>query len=155
VTTVITATAGLLCLALAAIMRWKVPDFRYGPVVQIGLIITGSVGIANTFAGHWIRGAITWASSLISKIFGHFVGTAAPWLLALILAAIVVFDVIKMVRDKSELIGDAAGSSSIASFLLPLTAGAIPGVVGATIAGGIAAISNGVGAVVMSAFGMR
>lgn len=154
-TTFITATAGVLCLVLAFLMWWKVPDFKFGPVIQVGLLITGSVGVAPTFAGRWIRGVINWISSGISRLAGVAVGVAVPWLLALIFAAVVIFELIKMFKEKSKLIADASGQVGISAFMLPLVAGAIPGVVGATIVGGIAAISYGVGTVVMSAFGMR
>jgi hypothetical protein len=155
VTTTITATIGLLCLALAFIMWWKVPDFKFGPIIQIALIITGSVGIANTFAGQWIRGVVGWVSRAIGSLFGMAFGVAVPWILALIFAAVVIFELIKMGKEKSKLIADASGQVGVSAFLLPLVASAIPGVVGATIVGGLAAISRGVGTVVAAGFGLR
>jgi hypothetical protein len=152
---VVSVGLGVLCLALAFIMWWKVPDFKFGPVIQVALLITGSVGISNTFVGHWVRRTVAWVSNGLSRLAGHAVGVTVPWLLGLLVAAVVVFELAKMIKEKAKLIDDASGTVGVSAFLLPLTASAIPGPVGAWLVGGIAAICSGVTTLVASAFGMR
>ena len=67
--TVVSAGAGLICLAIAAALWF--PGHRRMPRTTLALVITGYVWLLDTRPGLWLRDAISWTA----RGLGHLIGS--------------------------------------------------------------------------------
>lgn len=138
----VSALAALICLAIAALL-WVVAEKRAAVAIVL-LILAGATGIAGTKVGGWINTGVTWADHGIGGLIGMLTGVVFGFLLAIAVAFIFVHDLVGLIRDlfrKRD--GNVENRTVVAAALVPFTAAAIPGTVGAlmvTIVGFLASL---------------
>jgi hypothetical protein len=66
--TFVSTGAGLICIAIAAVLWF--PGHRRLPRTTLALVITGYVWLLNTRPGAWIREAISWAARELGRLVG-------------------------------------------------------------------------------------
>jgi hypothetical protein len=153
-THVASGTVGVLCL-LIAVLLWVVAE-KKAAVAIVCLILAGAFMIAGTLVGGWIHTGVDWADGMMGHVIGWVTGAVIGFGLAVVLAFIYGHDLWVLIRQllrKRD--GDVKNRTAIAAGLLPFTASAIPGPVGAAVVAGIAAIASIPAAIIGFLFGIH
>lgn len=127
---VVSVAASLVCLAIA-ILLWVVAEKKASLAIVL-LILAGATGIAGTMIGGLVHTGVTWADHALGGAIGMITGVVLGFLLALAFAFIFVHDLVGLIRDLiRRRDGNVENRTVVAAVLVPFTAAAIPGSVGA------------------------
>ena len=150
---VVSVVTGVVCLGIAAVL-WLVVRDSVRPAQAKAwldrgitlLVLAGTVGIAGTKLGGWIRTGVGWATSHLGQFIGSLTGTAVVFL-----AAVFVF-VVVVVHLVTAKVGRGTLAAAVVS---PLTVASIPGPFGAAALTAMSVVAGAVGAGVAGLFGLR
>jgi hypothetical protein len=135
------ASLGLLCLLIAAIMWW-VAD-RYRPRVVVVLVLAGMTGIVGSGFARGLHHGAVYTDNAMGRFLGQYTGASIVGLVAILALA---FVVIGLGKDK------VTGKTIFAAMLVPVTVAMIPGTVGQVGVAATSALASAVGSVASALF---
>ncbi len=118
-TTAVSATVGLLCLIAAALI-WTVGQ-KHTPRLVVVLTFVGTLGIANTVMGGWLRSAVGWVDDITGQLTGALTGAVIVGLIGMVAFYVLIVHVWKR---------NITTKTLIVAAVAPLAVTSIPGVVG-------------------------
>lgn len=125
----VSVTVGLICYTVALIMY--VFGQRRFPLVIIGFVIAGTLGIIGSQVGKWLRSGLTTVTSWVGMATGKFFGVAIGWLVVAAVVAYLTYTIVHLVTKQES---DIDWRVLLASVTTPIGMVLIPGVVGGFIA---------------------
>lgn len=127
--TAVSVTVGLVCYTVAGIM------YSFGqrkfPLVIIGFVLAGTLGIVGSTVGRWMRSGLTTVTDWVGLATGRFFGVAIGWIIVAITVAYLVYTIIHLVTNQES---DIDWRVLLASVTTPVGMVLIPGVIGGFIA---------------------
>lgn len=140
----VSAAAGVMAL-LTATLLWTIGKRKWPRFIAV-LVLSGSMGLAGSQVGGWLRTGSAFVDSKLSEVIHGFTGGTVAGVLGLICVAIVGFHL----HHKN-----IAGMTLGAAFLAPYTAVSIPGLVGSLFQGTFGIIGSLIAGLIGLAYGVH